>query len=228
MQLGIIKLGIKNLGREEIYSKKVIEVGSYNVNGSLKPYIETLGPSKYVGVDIAKGPGVDRICTAEKLVKEFGIESFDVVVATEVLEHVRDWREAVSNIKKVCKKGGFILISAPSKGILYHGYPNDFWRYEIKDIESYPMVPGAFLKGSFLKCKKPKNFKENNLSDYCLYSIVVKRRAKNIKDKDLKRLRFSPSVILDKLGSIFPGKYVVNYAFKHQRKRASDYIRSNS
>lgn len=48
-----IQFGTKNLSREEIQGKRVIEVGSLNVNGSLRQTIEALGPREYVGVDKA-------------------------------------------------------------------------------------------------------------------------------------------------------------------------------
>lgn len=66
--MNCIKWGAKNLSREEVLGKRVIEVGSYDVNGSL-PYIaELLGPAAYIGVDVVKGPGVDIVCSAENLV----------------------------------------------------------------------------------------------------------------------------------------------------------------
>lgn len=112
-----------NLKKEEIEGKRVIEVGSLDVNGSLRPLIESYNPKEYIGIDIVKGPGVDRICKVENLVEEMGQNAFDIVVSTELLEHVKDWRKAISDIKGVCKKeGGIILITTRSIGFAYHGY----------------------------------------------------------------------------------------------------------
>ncbi|MEM2900830.1 MAG: methyltransferase domain-containing protein [Thermoplasmata archaeon] len=127
--------GAKNLSREEIKGKKVIEIGACNVNGSLQPLLKSWEPAEFVGVDIEKGEGVDVICNAENLVDKFGKESYDVVLSMEVLEHVRDWRKVVSNIKNICKNGGIILITTRSYGFGYHAYPYDFWRFELKDME---------------------------------------------------------------------------------------------
>jgi len=49
-----IVFGVKNLTKKEINNKKVIEVGSYDVNGSLRPIIELFKPKEYIGVDIKK------------------------------------------------------------------------------------------------------------------------------------------------------------------------------
>ncbi|MEZ0346221.1 MAG: methyltransferase domain-containing protein [Infirmifilum sp.] len=62
-------------------------------------------PREYVGVGIEPGLFVDVLAPAEGLVERFGEDSFDVVISTELLEHVREWRLAVSNMKRVLKPG---------------------------------------------------------------------------------------------------------------------------
>ena len=101
-----ITFGAVNLYPEEVKGKRIIEVGSQDVNGSLRPIIESWKPAEYIGVDLVEGSGVDVICDAEEIVERFGRESFDVVISTEVLEHVRDWRKVLSNIKNICRPGG--------------------------------------------------------------------------------------------------------------------------
>jgi hypothetical protein len=54
---------LKNeLKPEDVHGKSVFEVGSYNENGSVRPFVESLKPKEYVGSDIKKGPGVDVVC----------------------------------------------------------------------------------------------------------------------------------------------------------------------
>ncbi len=87
----------------------MLEVGSKYVNGSVRPLIEKFcRPKEYVGVDIEPGKYVDVVLPAERLVEHFGPESFDVVISTETLEHVQDWRLVINNMKKVLKRGGYI------------------------------------------------------------------------------------------------------------------------
>ena len=62
--------------------KKVLEVGSRNVNGTLRRIIENFKPEKYLGIDIIEGKGVDKVCNANELINEFGSNSFDVVICT--------------------------------------------------------------------------------------------------------------------------------------------------
>lgn len=52
-----IEFGVKNLEKNEVEGKRVIEVGSLNVNGGLRSCIESLNPAKYIGVDIIEGGG---------------------------------------------------------------------------------------------------------------------------------------------------------------------------
>ena len=198
-----IAFGVKNLSIEEIKGKRIVEVGACDVNGSLRPIIESWGsPAQYVGVDITKGPGVDIICNAENIHDIFGIESFDIVIATELLEHVKHWRRVISNIKNVCKTSGKILITTRSKGFKYHGYPHDFWRYELDDfkeifsdyeiitLENDPIAPGVFLIA-----KKPHEFVEKNLNSHKLYSVVVGQRIMKLEDLDLRIFLFLRKII---------------------------------
>jgi SAM-dependent methyltransferase len=189
--------GQKNLSNVEIRGKRVVEIGSYDINGSLRHIVESLHPAKYVGIDMRSGPGVDITCPAEKLVEQFGKESFDIVISTNTLEHVRNWKQAISNLKNICKPEGILVITAPSD-FPFHACPNDFWRYTPTDFENIfsdfnllvleedPTLPSLV----YLKAQKPDSFVENDLSDYRLYSIVAGKRVKEIHTRDFFTLRF--------------------------------------
>lgn len=180
-----------HLGADDVAGKRVIEVGSFDVNGSLRPWIESLGPASYVGVDITEGPGVDVICDASALVARFGAESFDVVISTEMLEHVRAWRSVVSNLKNLLRPGGVLLVTTRSVGFGYHGYPSDFWRYSDQDfrrifadmtihaLSSDPECPGIFLKA-----ERPVDFVEQPLDSIQIYSILKSKRCDSVSDFD--------------------------------------------
>lgn len=152
-----IAFGERVLTRDSIEGRDVLEVGALDVNGSIRPYVESLGPGSYVGVDIAIGPRVDAVVDARDLIHRFGRASFDVVLSTEMLEHVRDWPTVVDNLKGVLRPDGILLITTRSIGFAYHGFPYDFWRYEPEDmraifgdmdivaLERDPASPGVFL-----------------------------------------------------------------------------------
>src|ERR1043165_8630284 len=105
------------LAAADVEGKRVLEVGSLDVNGSVRGDVMALRPAEYVGVDLRPGPGVDLICDAGDLVARFGDDAFDVVISTELLEHARDWRRIVSNIKRVTRPGGLMIVSTRSYGV---------------------------------------------------------------------------------------------------------------
>jgi SAM-dependent methyltransferase len=192
--MACITFGAKALKSAEIEGKRVLEIGSIDVNGTLRPVIESWSPAQYVGIDVVEGPGVDRVCRAENMVSELGANSFDVVIATEIIEHVPDWRSVISNIKQVCKPGGVILITTPSKGFPYHAYPHDYWRYEQSDMKDIfedctieLLENSRHALGVFVKVRKPLAFQEKNLSNHALYSIVARERVRELDDTLLKK-----------------------------------------
>lgn len=186
-----IIFGKIGLTKEDIKGKRVIEIGSLNVNGSLRPFVTSLEPSLYIGIDIEEGPGVDIVCNADDIIEKFGKESFDVVISTELLEHVKDWKKVVSNIKNICKPGGIILITTRSYGFPFHSYPYDFWRYELEDMANIFSDCNILLlekdlqqPGIFIKIKKHDNFVEKDLSDYMLYNIIYNNRIRYMSKLD--------------------------------------------
>jgi SAM-dependent methyltransferase len=215
--VGCIIFGAKNLTKKEIKGKKIIEVGSYNVNGSLRPIIESMNPLEYVGVDIERGTGVDIVCNAENIVEKFGEEAFDVVISTELLEHIKDWRKVISNLKNICKTNGVILITTRSYGFGHHAYPYDFWRYELGDMEEIfsdckilILEKDSQAPGVFVKIKKPNRFVERDLTDYKLYSIVANKRVGEITDKDFRNFYFRRLILKERLKSFIrkAGRFV--------------------
>lgn len=190
---GCIIFGATQLSLEQVQGKRILEVGSYDVNGSLRPIIERWSPTAYVGVDAQSGPGVDVVCFAERLTDAFGVESFDVVVSTGTIEHIRDWRGVIKSIKAVCKRNGTILITTCSRDFPYHGYPYDFWRYEPSDLEhlfSDCLVEALETDRSaplvFLKAKKPDTFVERDVSSHALYSVIVRRRVRELDEREFE------------------------------------------
>lgn len=201
-----ITFGAINLYPEEVKGKRIIEIGSRDSNGGLRPIIESWEPTEYIGVDLVEGSGVDVICNAEEIVEKFGRESFDAVISTEVLEHVRDWRKVISNIKNICRPEGVILITTRSQGFVYHPTPTDFWRYETEDIvfclrdcEILVLNKDTEHPGVFVKAKKPKHFSEQDLSSHQLYSMVAGKKVVQLTDKDYRSFHFKRLVLREKL-----------------------------
>ena len=187
-----IEFAQRIINREEIQGKSVLEVGSLNINGSLRPLVEAYNPYSYIGIDILTGPGVDEICDSNEICMRFGHEKFDYIIATELIEHVRSWKITISNFKHALKSNGSILITTRSKGFPFHGYPYDYWRYEINDMESIfsdfhieAIETDTLAPGLLMKARKPPDFIEVNITEYHLYSIIKGKRTLRITDFDI-------------------------------------------
>jgi len=184
-----ISFGIQNLSKEDIQGKRVLEIGSYNVNGSLRDGVMAHKPTEYIGVDIEKGPGVDLVCSSDSILRRFGKESFDVVISTCVLEHVVNLKPSISDMKNVCKVGGIIILIVPSVWPL-HNHPIDYWRFSKEDIrnifsdfEMLILEEKATFHGAkvgdlvYAKMRKPEGFTEKDISNYKIYHLPSKGRA---------------------------------------------------
>ena len=174
-----VEFGREFLTQDEVEYKDVLEIGSKNINGSLRNIILDMNPSSYIGIDLEEGDCVDQVCSVYDIIEEFGVEAFDIVITTEMMEHVEDWRKAINNMKSVLKPGGIILITTRSKGFGFHNYPADYWRYELSDMEQiFSDFKIEVLKedtsgqpGVFIKAIKPEIWYQRNLDDIQLYDV---------------------------------------------------------
>ncbi len=123
---------------------RMLEVGSRNVNGSVRDILEPHGAS-YCGVDIEAGPGVDQVLDVVNLDQAFAADSFEVVITTEMLEHCPDWKEALRQMVRVLKPGGLLLLTTRSPGFALHGYPHDYWRFSRGNIQNIFSSLGEIL-----------------------------------------------------------------------------------
>lgn len=78
------------------------------------------------GLDIKPGLGVDVVGDAHNL--PFGNEKFDIILCTEVLEHLHSPSIAISEMNRVLKKNGKLILSTRFIFPL-HNTPNDYWRF---------------------------------------------------------------------------------------------------
>lgn len=131
------------------------ELGRYrvlDVGCGFKPYEPLFAPfaDAYVGVDSGDHAAPDIIGTAEEIPVEDG--SFDVVVCSQVLEHVDDPSRVVAELHRVTAPGGRVLASTHGVQV-YHPSPQDLWRWthagltrvfeQHADWGSVTVVPGA-------------------------------------------------------------------------------------
>lgn len=109
--------------KDNIETKKILDIGSYSVNGSVKPIFEK---GQYIGVDMEKGPNVDIVANANSL--PFENNYTDIIVSISCFEHDDMFWVTFLELCRVVNINGYIYINAPSNGP-YHGHPGDNWRF---------------------------------------------------------------------------------------------------
>ena len=115
-QLNFAKLASENLFRGNWNGRNILEVGSADVNGSIRPFFQG---SNYIGVDISPGKGVDVVGYGDKI--DFGDLNFDLTIPCECFEHNPEWVETFLNMYRMTKENGFLVFSCASRGRPEHG-----------------------------------------------------------------------------------------------------------
>lgn len=108
---------VKSIYPNAFYKKNVLEVGSWNVNGSVRQFFSECD---YVGIDIHEGNDVDVIIRAS----EFSVSKerkFDVVISCEMLEHDWEWKQSLESMYDNLKSGGLLLITCAAPNRPEHG-----------------------------------------------------------------------------------------------------------
>jgi SAM-dependent methyltransferase len=104
-------------------SLKTLEIGSYNVNGSVRPLFK----GEYTGIDRSSGPGVDLVMDAFDL-SYFADAAFDVVVSTSQLEHDPTFWLTLPEVARVLRPGGYFILTTHTTGFPEHNRP-DYYRF---------------------------------------------------------------------------------------------------
>ena len=86
---------------------KVLDVGA----GTGDRYSDSFDSDEYIRMDIEDGEGIDMVGRAENIPMED--EVIDSVVCTQVFEHLQFPEKSASEIYRVLKKGGNVLITVP-------------------------------------------------------------------------------------------------------------------
>lgn len=95
----------------------VLEVGSRNVNGSVRQFFSG---GTYVGLDCEPGPGVDVVSLAHEY-KPPTDALFDVVISCEAFEHDPYLRKSLTNVMRYLRIGGLFVATCASSSRPEHG-----------------------------------------------------------------------------------------------------------
>lgn len=135
----------------------IVEVGSYQVPGQeeIINLRQFFAHQPYIGIDMRAGPGVDRVENVEQL--SMPSRSVGTVIALSTLEHVRRFWLGVSELKRILRPDGVIILSTPFY-FRIHNHPSDYWRFtpEALDMLLEDQFPQRII-GQQGPAKRPSN-----------------------------------------------------------------------
>ena len=106
--------GVRNSFPSMFENKMVLEIGSLNINGSIR---DLFANCNYIGVDLDYGPGVDLVCAGQDL--KFRSEFFDTSISCECFEHNPSWVETFNNMTRMAKS--LVIFTCATTGRPEHG-----------------------------------------------------------------------------------------------------------
>lgn len=148
---------VKQLFPEYFFNTKVVEVGSLNINGSVRDFF--IFSKQYVGCDLGPGPGVDMVCAGHLL--PFDDNHFDVAISCECFEHDQHWAKTFVKMVALVRNNGLVLFSCATEGRPEHGthghganeapFTNDYYRnLTEQDFREHFDFDSLFSQSGFL------------------------------------------------------------------------------
>ncbi len=89
---------------------------------------------EYIGADVGDNPAADIKLNAGELLP-FEDECFDVIISSQVLEHVEEFGKYMSECRRTLKKGGLLFLSTHGTW-QFHAAPYDFNRWTHLGLKS--------------------------------------------------------------------------------------------
>ncbi|MBP7796473.1 MAG: class I SAM-dependent methyltransferase [Elusimicrobiales bacterium] len=144
---GLIK---KHTIRDDI---KILDAGC--AQGNLLLYLRNKGFKNICGIDSNKellkqlSDSDIETHTMDLIKTDFDDETFDVIVSSDIIEHIDDDMKAIHEMKRILKKDGIIIIFVPAFMSLwsYHDVINGHKRrYTLKELESKILGSGLTIQ----------------------------------------------------------------------------------
>lgn len=169
-------------------SKRVLNVGSSSMSSRkveqphmnrfvFKPLVDK--SYKVVHTDIRPGEGVDIVgdLTDPEFINELKSQQYDIVICTNVLEHVPNRAAIVEALRDLCNPGVFLVLSVP-RIYPYHYDPIDtMYRPNLEQlVKSFPGF--ECIEGDIVKASRVQINKDGGISYQRNYAQMLKANPK--------------------------------------------------
>lgn len=108
-------------------------------------HIRASSPARYVPCDLY--PSTPEVECVDMLEMQFEDQSFDLVIANHVLEHVNDELKALSEIRRVLKPGGYAILQTPYSAKLHHTWEDPGIDDDAARLQAYGQIDHVRLFG---------------------------------------------------------------------------------
>lgn len=151
-----------------------------DVGGRIQPYRLLLESQvrRYIAIDLRRNPLVDIVARGEQM--PLSSDRFDLVICSQVLEYSRDPQLLITEIHRVLKPGGRLLLSAPA--VFPYDSDEDLWRFTpgtlrmlLRSFNKAEVVPeGSSISGVFRTiCLSVMIFARPQIIRKCLQFTLV-------------------------------------------------------
>lgn len=127
---------IKDKFPDAFVGKDVLEIGSLDINGSVRQFFESCN---YIGCDLGAGKGVDIVSPGHML--DYEDKHFDTTISCECFEHDQYWKETFANMVRMTSN--LVIFTCASTGRPEHGttasspqdapFTNDYYKNLTKE-----------------------------------------------------------------------------------------------
>jgi len=120
-------------------NSKILEIGCSS--GTLTKVLGSIGFNVYgidrskIAINLCKKRGLKNVFAMDGTKTRFGDAEFDAVIASDVLEHIKDERAAMNDWRRILKPRGILIIFVPAFKLLWseHDENNRHYRRYSKD-----------------------------------------------------------------------------------------------
>lgn len=118
---------IETVSRLYLAPQKALRLADYGCGNM--PYEPIVAPSvqEYIGIDLDENPRAKIHITPQGKI-QVGDGQMDVVLSTQVLEHVENPLFYLAEAYRILKPGGLLILSTHGYW-MYHPDPTDYWRW---------------------------------------------------------------------------------------------------